>query len=326
MTSFIDEFLLKQINANAVVRGEVIQSLWSGYGEIVRYQLLDADRHSVVVKHIAPPAEVNHPRGWHSEHSHSRKLRSYRVESNWYRQWSSSCDASCSVPTCLGIKEQGQHSIIVMEDLDQSGYSLRKSNLGDVDMKACLRWLANFHATFMNEPPEGLWPIGSYWHLATRPEEWQAMEQGALKQAASQLDQRLNQARYQTFVHGDAKAANFCFADNGRGVAAVDFQYVGGGCGMKDVAYFMGSCMDETSCEKNEHWCLDYYFKELAAALATNKKSVDFQALEREWRALFPVAWTDFYRFLQGWMPTHYKINSYTRKLAGQVLADESPG
>jgi thiamine kinase-like enzyme len=65
-----------------------------------------------------------------------------------------------------------------------------------------------------------------------------------LKEAAPVIDEKLNTCAYKTFVHGDAKLANFCFAPDGQ-VAGVDFQYVGGGCGMKDVAYFIGSCLNE---------------------------------------------------------------------------------
>ena len=120
-------------------------------------------------------------------------------------------------------------------------------------------------------------------------------------------------------MHGDAKAANFCFANDGR-VAAVDFQYVGGGCGMKDVAYFMSSCLTEDECEQRETELLDYYFQTLQAALLARGHSTDFQALETDWRALYPVAWTDFFRFLQGWSPGHWKIHRYSRRLAEEVL------
>ena len=49
-------------------------------------------------------------------------------------------------------------------------------------------------------------------------------------------------------MHGDAKLANFLFTSDHSQVAGVDFQYVGGGCGMKDVAYLL-SCLDEDACD-----------------------------------------------------------------------------
>ena len=121
-------------------------------------------------------------------------------------------------------------------------------------------------------------------------------------------------------MHGDAKLANFCFSEDGSKVAAVDFQYVGGGCGMKDVAYFISSCLDEDDSERMEQALLDRYFERLQAALASVGSDVDFEALHKDWRALYPVAWTDFYRFLQGWSPGHWKIHRYSERLAREVL------
>jgi hypothetical protein len=98
----------------------------------------------------------------------------------------------------------------------------------------------------------------------------------------------------------------------------VDFQYVGGGCGMKDITYFLGSCLNEDECEAREEELLSYYFQRLGEALPWDQEAM--QALETEWRELYPVAWTDFFRFLQGWSPGHWKLNSYSRRLANQVL------
>jgi len=172
----------------------------------------------------------------------------------------------------------------------------------------------------MGERPEGLWPTGTYWHLATRPDEFEALDDGPLKSAASIIDHRLTASPFQTFVHGDAKLANFCFSADGRKAAAVDFQYVGGGCGMKDVAYFISSCLDEEDSERMEAELLDRYFDLLRTALVSVGKSLDFDALETDWRALYPVAWTDFYRFLQGWSPGHWKLHRYSERLAREVL------
>ena len=57
---------------------------------------------------------------------------------------------------------------------------------------------------------------------------------------ADKIDSRLNRALYQTVIHGDAKVENFCFATGGRDVAALDFQWSGGGVGVKDVYYLPG--------------------------------------------------------------------------------------
>ena len=186
------------------------------------------------------------------------------------------------------------------------------------DLLGCLSWLANFHGTFLGHAPEGLWPEGTYWHLDTRPDEWDSLPPGRLKDAASRIAARLREAPFQTLVHGDAKLANFCFGGPGE-VAGVDFQYVGGGCGMKDVAYFISSSVGEHEAKTVVPGMLDHYF----AVLREVARDVDMDALEKSWRTLYPVAWTDFYRFLRGWSPGHPKIHGYSESLARQVLEDD---
>ncbi|MBT8234475.1 MAG: DUF1679 domain-containing protein, partial [Bacteroidia bacterium] len=131
---------------------------------------------------------------------------------------------------------------------------------------------------------------------------------------AHKIDSKLNACAFKTFVHGDAKLANFCFSGDGR-VAGVDFQYVGGGCGMKDVAYFIGSCLNEDKCEQLEDKILNTYFNFLQSEL--DEKN---EALEKEWRSLYRVAWADFHRFLKGWSPGHWKINSYSERVTNEVI------
>ena len=185
-----------------------------------------------------------------------------------------------------------------------------------------MRWLAEFHAAFLGSDPHGLWAAGTYWHLATRPDELAALPEGhALHAAAPDLDARLRACTTPTLVHGDAKVANFCFTEDGQDVAAVDFQYVGGGCGIQDVAYFLGSCLDEDACARHDEQVLRSYFDLLRKALQRRHSSVDAQALEDEWRALYPVAWADFCRFLVGWAPQHPKLHRYSRGMVRQALA-----
>ena len=324
MPPLINDFQNVILSATGASRFEVvgvIEDLWSGYGKILRVRLFDAPDRTVVVKHVRLPTADKHPRGWNSDHSRQRKIKSYQIEAEFYRHWSGRCGEGCRTPRYLGSAREEGETLLVLEDLDAAGFSVRRTNVNKSELEACLKWLADFHATFMGEAPEGLWPVGSYWHLGTRRDEWEALDDRPLKQAAAEIDLLLTQACYQTLVHGDAKLANFCFSDDGSRVAALDFQYVGGGCGMKDVAYFIGSCLDEANCETQANVLLDYYFSALREALQRHHPEVDAVAVETEWRMLFPIAWTDFHRFLKGWSPGHWKINGYSERLAREVVA-----
>jgi thiamine kinase-like enzyme len=247
-------------------------------------------------------------------------VKSYEVERSFYG-YHASKQKDARIPHCWGTAVKGEETLLVLEDLDESGYPVRKTDVVWSEIACCLEWLANFHATNMQVPAKDLWETGTYWHLNTRPEELQVLKDVALKNAAPKLDAMLTNANYQTIVHGDAKLANFCFSETGDAVAAVDFQYAGGGVGIKDVAYFVGSCLREEDCERLEEKILATYFKALQNALQKKEAFLCFEDLEAEWRALYPIAWTDFYRFLKGWSPNHWKINSYSEKTAIGVLA-----
>ena len=307
-----DHLIRQKTGATDFEITQVIQELWSGYGQILRLQLRGAPMESVVVKHVQPPKTTHHPRGWNTDLGHQRKVRSYAVETTWYERYAARSRAR--LPQCLGVGKVGDEVLLMLEDLDAAGFALRKHTLDWTEIESCLAWLAHFHASYLGQPPEGLWTVGTYWHLATRPQELAALADERLRAAAPAIDAALNDCTYQTFVHGDAKLANFCFAPDGA-VAGVDFQYVGGGCGMKDVAYFVGSCLSERDCERLEAQILDTYFTHLQAALPAPD-----DALEAEWRALYRVAWADFHRFLKGWSPGHWKISGYSERITREVL------
>jgi hypothetical protein len=301
MNQDIENIILKLLDANKVIKINLIQNLWSGYGELTR---VTTDKGAVILKFIQFPTERDHPRGWTSDISHERKRTSYQVEKNWYENLVPVNGARMAASIATGIT--GAHEYILLEDLSTSGFTSR--NYVDwPEVEHCLSWLAHFHRHYLDQQPPGLWPIGTYWHLDTRPEELEALTDTELKKAAPRIDQALNQARYQTVVHGDAKLANFLF--NGHQAAAVDFQYVGGGVGIKDVAYFLSSIYEEDELEAHETRCLDTYFNYL-----------DLPDVEEEWRALYPLAWCDFYRFLQGWSPGHWKIHGYSERMKEKAL------
>lgn len=299
---------------------ELIQSLWSGYGEIARYKLYDSSSETVVVKCIALNQSNLHPRGWDTEFSHQRKVESYRVETQWYEAWNHHCDDKCRTPHFLGSFAEGAYQWIILEDLNAQ-FPLRKNEINLAEIKACLTWLAHFHARFLHQKPMGLWDIGTYWHLDTRPDELKRIEHSEMKMKAQAIDNILNQCKYQTLVHGDAKLANFCFSANGEHIAAVDFQYVGGGCGMKDVAYFLGSCLSSQELFEFEEALLDHYFASFKEALNASTDIQNYKEIEDEWRNMYPIACVDFTRFLLGWMPTHQKVNEYNLTKMDAVLA-----
>lgn len=299
-----------------------MQSLWSGYGEIARY-ISPKHNRSFIVKHVSPPMASVHPRGWNTQTGHQRKLQSYQIEANFYGNYASLCDEYCLVPKLLAAFSDNPQQLLVLQDLDQAGFSLRKNNASMADVLLGIKWLAFFHARFLQQDIVDLWPIGTYWYLATRQDELKVMEAGKLKDAAQRLDSALNNARFQTLVHGDAKLANFCFPDApGLGsLAAVDFQYVGKGIGVKDLVYFLGACLNQDDLVKYEPIVLDEYFLQFNKALHHYQIAVDFNDLQQEWRNLYPIAWADFYRFLLGWNPGHYKINPYMQTQTDFALA-----
>ena len=318
----VEAWICKTTGASRCWEVDTVQSLWSGYGSILRYGLEGIEQGSVIVKHVSPPNAGTHPRGWNTDLSHLRKLKSYQVESAWYQNYAGQTSQGSRVPACLAVERQGDEVFLMLEDLDAAGYDGRRGSVNTAELNACLSWLAQFHSTFLGGSAEGLWECGTYWHLDTRPDELKilATEDPALAEAAIAIDNKLKGSPFQTLVHGDAKLANFCFHQDGISVAAVDFQYVGRGCGMKDVAYFIGSCLGEAECEMQEGILLDTYFSALRAALNEREALVDTDALEADWRALYPVAWTDFHRFLKGWSPGHWKINGYSERLSRDVI------
>ena len=52
------DWVARATGATSARRGERIQSLWSGYGEIVRVELTGADVETVVLKSVEPPARL----------------------------------------------------------------------------------------------------------------------------------------------------------------------------------------------------------------------------------------------------------------------------
>lgn len=332
---------------------EKVQSLWSDYGEIARYWVPSKNA-SVIVKVIDIQQQDKHPRGWNTDFSHQRKLSSYQNELNFYQHFSAISNSTvnkstinnatidtqsepiCKVPILLHSYVNEKIILLILEDLDSQNYHLRHTIGNKQNAKIGLKWLAYFHATFIEcglhntnfdntadsasalndanrQDLTKVWPRGNYWHLNTRPDEFAAMPAGDLKNAAHQIDKKLNNAQFKCLLHGDAKLANFCFHKNSENAAAVDFQYTGKGAGIVDVVYFLGSCFDDDELAVISPALLNYYFEQLTNAVGNTLDKTQQLTLEKEWRDLYAFAWADFERFLQGWSPQHKKLTAYSQ-------------
>jgi len=309
MHAHVRDRILRLTQADDIARTEVIQPLWNNYGTLSRVFLQGGKHPSVIVKHIQIPDQSDHPRGFDGSISRDRKIRSYQVETHWYQHQNQRISLGSPTPKCLDAFAEGGELFLLLEDLSTRGFERVLYSTSDAEITVILQWLAHFHAQYLGASAEGLWPCGTYWHLATRPEELANIRGTRLHRFASLLDARLRCGGFPTLVHGDAKLANFLFSEDHSEVAAVDFQYVGRGSAMKDVAYCVGSCLSGPECERREVALLDVYFSALRDCLPDD---VDAAALEAEWRSLYPVAWADFERFMSGWSPGHRKLTEYS--------------
>lgn len=195
--------------------------------------------------------------------------------------------------------------------------------------RAVLKWLANFHATYWRIKPaavvapplkvenpneaEGVWEQGGYWYLDTRSEEMESLMSGAdhypylipfVEYVAEKLRGREGAVGV-TLIHGDCKAANIVF--NSKSIAGseevkcalYDFQYVGLGFGVQDLAYFIGTSVDRRQLQ-NEEELLRFYYDELMAALGrkgVEENEYTWEVMMEQWE----WALVDWMRFMAGW-------------------------
>lgn len=296
-------------------RETTLCSLWAGYGKVTSVDVVDEatnTKRPIVVKCVSPPAAPRDDQG------HARKLDSYVAEAAFYRDVAprlAGSDSRCPVAAPLAVVEaghgeDGSYSLaLALSDLRPSFPIFTRGGLKPPQIKAALTWLAGFHAAHWgladrsDVPPLLKQRQGTFWHLATRPEEYDSIpsDWSDLKAAAHAIDARLRHAAagpHGVLVHGDAKAANFCWSPDGKNAAAFDFQYVGAGVGAQDVAYLLSSA--GTSRDADEDDALAFYLDELLKALAaagTDPAGYDMDTL----REHYDLAAADFVRFMAGW-------------------------
>lgn len=317
-TDSIQQLFYKELGEDAPQKIHTLQSLWSGYGEITRYFSPQMNQ-NLIVKYINLNNHIKHPRNWHSDFSHERKRLSYHNEMYFYQKLART-NSVAHVPQLYTADTQGDCMALIMEDLVDSGYPNIETEGNTTVAETCVKWLAFFHAQYLGLQDRQIAQQGNYWHLDTRPDEFEHMSDEPLKQNAFEIDEIIKKHRFTTLIHGDAKLANFCFNSDYTQASAVDFQYCGFGVGISDVVYLLGSCFDSEELEQHADNFINRYFQYLNQALNERIIDVDVLELEREWRALIPFVWADFERFLAGWAPNHYKRSEYSERQTSQAL------
>lgn len=291
-------------------------SLWAGYGRVTSVTgEAGGQCVPIVIKRVSPPAASAGDDG-----GHERKLQSYVAEASFYLTIGPRLagEASrCRVALPLAVVEAGgdgdngaPYSLaLALTDLRPDYPILARGGIKPPQIRAVLSWLAGFHAAHWglagrsDVPPLLKQRQGTFWHLATRPAEFDDIpsDWADLKAAAHAIDAALTAAAagpHGTLVHGDAKAANFCWTEDASLAAAFDFQYVGSGVGAQDVAYLLSSA--GTSNDADEDAALEFYFNALLAALhaeGADPAGYDAHVL----RSHYDLAAADFVRFMAGW-------------------------
>lgn len=277
--------------------------LWAGMGTILAVRAeAGSSTHEFIVKHVVPPRRKSRSFG------DRRKADSYLVEANFYEKLAPRLieEHGLALPVPYHVERDGDNDevIICMSRLDGSPAYLDTTE----SINSVLDWLSTLHAATWGSAEEvdllvsevGLQPVGSYWHLDTRPDEHSNMSrrgwEGRLRLAARAIDERLKRDGMQCVVHGDAKDANVLLGRDGSRIAArmYDLQYCGRGCPAVDLAYFLCVAVGDV-----DGGYIEYYHRRLVEKLRVRGRR-DVPALN-ELEDSIDLALCDFQRFMCGW-------------------------
>ncbi|OTA23215.1 hypothetical protein BTJ68_14329 [Hortaea werneckii EXF-2000] len=248
----------------------ILQRLWAGYGHICHIEAAPVDNgrttdggtlSSFILKLVSPPPTSSSQTSSSTEdEGHLRKLISYQVEQYFYTHLAASLPADVAVAACEGSihhqpsagddgEENGAQPTIalMLEDL-REGFPIageKRTALEEQHVFAALDWLAKFHgylATRRKEYADLLEDADSEWSSALcRPVP--SVDASLAELVAQVLSPNVSSqatssaiSAYETLIHGDVKSENLFANTEGSAVAFFDFQYVGMGLGVCDLA------------------------------------------------------------------------------------------
>ncbi|KAF5233566.1 hypothetical protein FAUST_8110 [Fusarium austroamericanum] len=227
----------------------------------------------------------------------------------------------------------------------------KRSVLGPRQVQSALEWLARFHSSSWKSLPPNLdeyllppvdefkrretqpggtklWLNGGYTYLATRRSEYNSLAvdtysewseafctpfQGSDKSIAELVAEFLipTGRPFETLIHGDVKSENLFTTESGEDVCFFDFQYVGLGLGVCDLAKLFTcsvpldmltdnpSIPHEMAMDRGEETLLYLYQETLLSRRPADKKPFDYEwdTFVRHWEC----ALVDWCRFQASW-------------------------
>ena len=263
-----------------------------------------------------------------------RKWDSYLVEANFYEQYAKKLlEDYCPpvpLPAPLYVErhlEDAAHPTIII-CMGELWPSPAAGNINDIHTNV-VKWLAKFHAaTWHRSHDNNVQAVGSYWHLDTRPSEWQDMPrhgwEGRLKRATKAIDARLKRDPLQCWVHGDTKDANILYTPQSSELAFCDFQYTGRGPPSRDLSYYF--CSSHVDDLDEQTALLDIYYHDLVGYLkeknamsvtsrneTTPQQQIDPLPTRQQLDESMELAYADFCRFMCGWGYWGYDLSSQVK-------------
>ena len=208
--------------------------------------------------------------------------------------------------------------------------------------------MAEFEARRAGEvsAPRSIWLNGGYTYLATRRTEFAALASRSDSEWSAALcnpDGKASVAEkvakflvprgrsFETFIHGDVKSENLFSTESGDGVAFFDFQYVGLGLGVSDLAKLFTCSVplhmlvntssplpDTISMQGGELELLVQYHQLLIQHNKIDGARYDFVDLQRHWE----TALVDWCRFQASW--GFWGNTSWLQGRVRSILCDSS--
>jgi hypothetical protein len=256
------------------------------YAPVGTGQMCDSFRLTLDWKEHAGPAAIiaKCPSTDESSRHIAKLVRNYELEISWYRDLAAASPINC--PECFHaeIDINGIDFVLLLEDRSPARQGDQLLGADDPQMRSAIAEMASLHAAHWNSDMlhkyewltystgnkelvrqllPGLYPGFCERYRGRLSPEILDMGQGLVDNIGVYLDTSI---AARTVIHGDFRLDNLLFSPSGE-VTVVDWQTVGTGSPMADLAYFIGtSIADPAAREGCERGLFEYYLAQLALA------------------------------------------------------------